>query len=646
MQVDQAGELVVAGTTLSGNFPTSAAAFDHNYTGGSNGLIFVTKFSPDGRSLIYSTLVGGTGSEGSIFYGMAVDAQGNAYVSGYSVQADFPYTPGSYHYGNSTFGSLLFKLDSAGNALTYSASAVTSGPVAVDSTGAAYVAGRWGYVPPAPYPFTKGAYHNQVVAGVDYISVVKYNPAGTALDYAALIGSSGLQQASGITVDSSEEATIGGHVYTNGYIGVNYPVTPGEPQGIGDDALVTKFNSAGTALVYSLRLAASAGLDIAGDSAGNVAVVGTASPQLPTTSNAYQPNFPSSGSGIHQSFATRIGAAGQITYSTFLGGNIPNDHAENAYSVAIEESSGVLDVVGGTESTTFPLTDRTYFSNPCGYLVRINPAASGASSLLYSGCISTFLNPNPNMFFSGGGIEVGSVATNGNGLVYLGFNNVGPTLIDAYQPFSAFSKGPVYFNYPQDAWVGEMNFAQPPPRQSVIVHFPPNGVDYTSPVHYVADASTTCKAGVAAMGIYTSPGVLAYSTTGNHLDTRLTLKPGLIYNTVVQEWDNCGGSEKTPVSVRVEVEGITVTSPAKNSTVSSPVHFVATATNPYCPYQDYNHSGFSGLRIYTAPGVDATMFTTPTRSTPTLPSALARTMWSSRLGTIAKTYSRCQSPSP
>ena len=405
-------------------------------------------------------------------------------------------------------------------------------------------------------------------------------------------------------MDSSGEATIGGHVYTIGYSGVNYPVTPGEPQGVGNDALVTKFNSAGTALVYSLRLAAAAGYGIAGDSLGNVAIVGSASPQLPTTTNAYGPKFPSSGTGIHQSFVTRIDATGHITYSTFLGGNIPNDTAENAYSVAMEESSGVLDVTGGTQSNTFPLTDKTYFSNTCGYLVRINPAASGASSLLYSGCISTFLNPNPNLFFSGGGIEVGTVATNGNGLVYLGFSNAGPTRMDAFQPFSGFSTGPVDFNYPQDAWVGEMDFAQPPPRQSVIVHLPPNGVDYPSPVHYVADATTTCKAGVAAMGIYTSAGVRAFTTTGSHLDAKLTLKPG-IYDTVVQEWDNCGGSEKTPVSVRVEVERVTVTSPAKNSTLSSPVHFVATATNPYCPYQDYNHSNFSGLRIYTAPGVDA-----------------------------------------
>jgi hypothetical protein len=99
------------------------------------------------------------------------------------------------------------------------------------------------------------------------------------------------------------------------------------------------------------------------------------------------------------------------------------------------------------------------------------------------------------------------------------------------------------------------------------------------------------------MGIYTAPGVLAYSTRGAKLNTTITFKPG-IHETVVQEWDNCGGTEKTPISVRIEPGGVAVTSPANHSTVSSPVHFVATASSD-CP------NGFSGSAIYSAPGVVA-----------------------------------------
>ena len=52
------------------------------------------------------------------------------------------------------------------------------------------------------------------------------------------------------------------------------------------------------------------------------------------------------------------------------------------------------------------------------------------------------------------------------------------------------------------------------------------------------------------MGIYTAPGVLAYKVNGNKLNTLLTLSAGT-YNSVVQEWDNCGGSSTAPVVIHV-----------------------------------------------------------------------------------------------
>ena len=71
----------------------------------------------------------------------------------------------------------------------------------------------------------------------------------------------------------------------------------------------------------------------------------------------------------------------------------------------------------------------------------------------------------------------------------------------------------------------------------VTVTSPSNNSTVSSPVHYVATASTSCSKGVSAMGIYTAPYVLAYSVNGASLDTNLTLSPGT-YNTTVQEWDN------------------------------------------------------------------------------------------------------------
>jgi hypothetical protein len=84
----------------------------------------------------------------------------------------------------------------------------------------------------------------------------------------------------------------------------------------------------------------------------------------------------------------------------------------------------------------------------------------------------------------------------------------------------------------------------------VHVTAPSNNATVGSPVNYTATATTTCSAGVASMGIYTAPGQLAYVVNGASMNYNLTLNPGK-YNTVVQEWDKCGGAATTPVTVTV-----------------------------------------------------------------------------------------------
>jgi hypothetical protein len=120
-----------------------------------------------------------------------------------------------------------------------------------------------------------------------------------------------------------------------------------------------------------------------------------------------------------------------------------------------------------------------------------------------------------------------------------------------------------------------------PASASVVVNSPANGVAVTSPVNYAAtSSSTTCSQGVAAMGIYVNNN-LVYSVQASSLNTNIALNPGTSY-TVVQEWDNCGGSTSTPVIVTVPgaqtQNGVTVSSPANNSTVTSPVNYAATAS--------------------------------------------------------------------
>ena len=88
----------------------------------------------------------------------------------------------------------------------------------------------------------------------------------------------------------------------------------------------------------------------------------------------------------------------------------------------------------------------------------------------------------------------------------------------------------------------------------VSVQAPTNNSNVASTVQYVATGSTKCSKGISAMGIYSAPGKLAYKVSGAKINTLLTFSPGT-YNTVVQQWDNCGWSASTPVKINVGGSG-------------------------------------------------------------------------------------------
>ncbi|MBV8052884.1 MAG: beta-propeller fold lactonase family protein [Acidobacteriaceae bacterium] len=85
----------------------------------------------------------------------------------------------------------------------------------------------------------------------------------------------------------------------------------------------------------------------------------------------------------------------------------------------------------------------------------------------------------------------------------------------------------------------------------VTVTSPASGTSVGSPVNYVASAaSPACAKGIAAMRIYTAPGVNAYTIAANSLNTNINLPTGS-YGTVVQAWDNCGGVGRATVNITV-----------------------------------------------------------------------------------------------
>jgi hypothetical protein len=112
----------------------------------------------------------------------------------------------------------------------------------------------------------------------------------------------------------------------------------------------------------------------------------------------------------------------------------------------------------------------------------------------------------------------------------------------------------------------------------VNVSAPVSGNVVGSPVNYAATATTGCSKGVASMGVYVD-NQLVYVVNGTTMNTNLVIAPGS-HNTVVEEWDYCGGASYTPVAITVTTQsGVWVTSPSNNSTVNAPVSYAATATS-------------------------------------------------------------------
>jgi hypothetical protein len=124
--VDSLGDAVVAGTTLSLQFPTTTGAFTQSpLASNPNGVVFVTKTNPAGTILFYSSYVGGSGGDSGL--GIAVDPSGNICVTGETFSTDFPTTtnalkPGP-NAGNASGTSFVFEINpniSGPSSLVYS----------------------------------------------------------------------------------------------------------------------------------------------------------------------------------------------------------------------------------------------------------------------------------------------------------------------------------------------------------------------------------------------------------------------------------------------------------------------------------------------------------------------------------------------
>jgi len=343
--IDGSGNAYVTGHTTSANFPVLGAA---QPVYGGSGDLFVAKLNAAGTALVYSTYLGGSGGDSG--QGIAVDANGNAYLTGSTNSIDFPTTANAAQPtvggGNDAF---LVVLDSAG-ALAYASYLGGSGldvgtAVAVDDSGNAFVTG---YTQSADFVVTSGVVQ-PALAGVDDAFVVQISAAG-AIGYSTYLGGSGLDIARGIALDGAGAAYITGYTQS-----ANFPVSVGALQttygGGNADAFVATLDPTGANLVYATFLGGSAddyGMALAVDANGDAYAAGNSnSVDFPVTAAVQAVN-----AGGVDAFVTRLDASGAAqVFGTYLGGS----GYDTALGVALD-ANGAIYVTGYTQSANFPLT--------------------------------------------------------------------------------------------------------------------------------------------------------------------------------------------------------------------------------------------------------------------------------------------------
>jgi hypothetical protein len=284
--VDASGEASVAGYTESTTTLPIVAAAQSTNGGGGDG--FVAKLSATGSSFVYSTYLGGSAAD--VTQAIALDPAGNAYAAGYTNSTNFPTTAGVLRTSNAGgYDAFVAKLGPAGS-FAYSTLLGTfvedeANAVAVDAGGNAYVTG---HTYSSSFPTTAGA-PQTVLGGNADAFVAKLNPTASALVYSTYLGGAGLDDAYGIGVDQAGAAyVLGNTVSTNFPIAGGTPVQA--TSGGGYDMFVAKLAPSGTALLYGTYLGGSAndyagGLAIS--ATGDVHVAGrTYSSDFPTQAAA------------------------------------------------------------------------------------------------------------------------------------------------------------------------------------------------------------------------------------------------------------------------------------------------------------------------------------------------------------------------
>ncbi len=384
--VDASNRAYVTGYTYSSGFPT-ASAYDASFNSTTgNHDAFVLRLVSSGKSLNYSTFIGGSGED--VGYGIAVNSANEAFIAGRTSSSNYPTAGSSYDAtSNGNQDAMVSKLSATGSALLYSTYLGSSDSdiafeIAIDATDGMYIVGE---TYSSNYPVTAGC-HDNTLGGTSDAFVTKINSGGSTLDYSTFLGGSNSDAAYSLALEGTSTVYVCGQTNSS-----NYPTVAGSfdvSYATNGDAFVTKMTLiASGSLSYSTYVGGSSldeGHDIAIDNAGNAYITGfTKSMNYPTTVGSYDQTL----AGLEDAFITKLNPGGTaLVYSTYIGG----DDIDNGFSIALDKNNNAY-ITGRTNSWNFPTTlgcyDNSWNGLDDAFILKLN---TSGSALVYS----TFVGGN------------------------------------------------------------------------------------------------------------------------------------------------------------------------------------------------------------------------------------------------------------
>ncbi|HEU5395657.1 MAG TPA: SBBP repeat-containing protein, partial [Verrucomicrobiae bacterium] len=419
------GSVYLTGETLStkrkGGEPFATPdAFQSQFGGGKlTGDAFVAKFDSTLTNLIYCTYLGGSADDGA--FSIAVDAYGDAFVTGFTDSSNFPVTPDALqpriggtrnvHIGLFPVDAFVSVLDPAGSNLLYStylggAGADAGTGIALDGAGNIYVAGL---TASKNFPVANALPGLDHLVGTNNAFVTEIASNGASFVFSTYLGGKRYDEAEGIAVDPAANIYVAGYTKSPDFPTTN-AFQPLLNQGKGRfgskgqyaaDAFVTKLMPSGAGMVYSTFLGGTnedKAFGVAADGDGDAYVVGSTGSR---EGDFWDTNTLTGMSGTNtipglrtskkavsgDAFLAKFYPDGSLVYSVLFGGKT-NDVA---YAVALDAATNVY-VVGATASTNFPVyvpTNTVGFPSPdkksrTGHDVFVTAVKADASGLLYS----------------------------------------------------------------------------------------------------------------------------------------------------------------------------------------------------------------------------------------------------------------------